>query len=56
MLFTVDRIIATVSRYMTLRMGDLSTPERPPAWDPSAPATTLRAALEGRELLNFDIR
>ena len=56
MLFTVDRIIATVSRYMTLRMGDLLYTGTPAGVGPVRPGDTLRAALEGRELLNFDIR
>ena len=55
MLFTVDRIIATVSRY-TLRMGDLLYTGTPAGVGPVRPGDTLRAALEGRELLNFDIR
>ena len=54
--FTVDRIIATVSRYMTLRMGDLLYTGTPAGVGPVRPGDTLRAALEGRELLNFDIR
>ena len=56
MLFTVDRITATVSRYMTLRMGDLLYTGTPAGVGPVRPGDTLRAALEGRELLNFDIR
>ena len=56
MLFTVDRIIATVSRYMTLRMGDLLYTGTPAGVGPVRPGDTLRAALEGRELLNFDGR
>ena len=51
-----DRIIATVSRYMTLRMGDLLYTGTPAGVGPVRPGDTLRAALEGRELLNFDIR
>ena len=53
MLFTVDRIIASVSRYVTLRMGDLLYTGTPAG---VGPGNNLRAALEGRELLNFDIR
>ena len=40
MLFSVDRIIASVSQYMTLRMGDLLYTARRPAWGPYARATT----------------
>ena len=56
MLFTVDRIIATVSQYMTLRMGDLLYTGTPAGVGEVKPGDTLRATLEGRELLNFDIR
>ncbi|MDE5906109.1 MAG: fumarylacetoacetate hydrolase family protein, partial [Alistipes sp.] len=56
MLFPVDRIIAAVSRYTTLRMGDLIYTGTPAGVGPVAPGDTLTAALEGRELLNFDIR
>ena len=48
MLFTVDRIIATVSRYMTLRMGDLLYTGTPAGVGPVRPGDTLRAALEGQ--------
>ena len=56
MLFTVDRIIAAVSQYITLRMGDLIYTGTPAGVGPVAPGDCLTATLEGRELLNFDIR
>lgn len=56
MLFTVDRIVASVSQYMTLRMGDLIYTGTPAGVGPVKPGENLRAALEGRQLLNFDIR
>lgn len=56
MLFTVDRIIASVSRFVTLRMGDLIYTGTPAGVGPVHPGENLRATLEGRELLNFDIR
>ncbi|HBX89802.1 MAG TPA: 2-hydroxyhepta-2,4-diene-1,7-dioate isomerase, partial [Alistipes sp.] len=56
MLFTVDRLIAAVSRYTTLRMGDLLFTGTPAGVGPVQPGDTLRATLEGRELLRFDIR
>lgn len=56
MLFPIDRIIASVSRYMTLRMGDLIYTGTPAGVGPVHPGENLRATLEGRELLNFDIR
>nr|WP_295898073.1 fumarylacetoacetate hydrolase family protein [uncultured Alistipes sp.] len=56
MLRTVDRLIACVSRYMTLKMGDLLYTGTPAGVGPVHPGDTLRATLEERELLNFDIR
>ena len=56
MLFTVDRLIASVSRYTTLRMGDLLFTGTPAGVGPVQPGDNLRATLQGRELLNFDIR
>ena len=56
MLFSVDRIIASVSQYMTLRMGDLLYTGTPAGVGPVRPGDNLRAVLGGRELLNFDIR
>lgn len=56
MLFTVDRLIAAVSQYMTLRTGDLLFTGTPAGVGPIRPGNNLRATLEGRELLDFDIR
>lgn len=56
MLFPVDRLIACVSRYMTLRMGDLLFTGTPAGVGPVRPGDNLRAELEGRTLLDFDIR
>lgn len=56
MLFTVDRIIAAVSQYTTLRMGDLIYTGTPAGVGPVVPGDRLVATLEGRELLNFDIK
>ena len=56
MLFPVDRIIAHVSQYVTLRMGDLIYTGTPAGVGAVHPGDNLRAALEGRELMNFDIR
>jgi 2-keto-4-pentenoate hydratase/2-oxohepta-3-ene-1,7-dioic acid hydratase in catechol pathway len=41
---------------MTLRMGDLLYTGTPAGVEPVRPGDNLRAVLEGRELLNFDIR
>ncbi|WP_290015658.1 fumarylacetoacetate hydrolase family protein [uncultured Alistipes sp.] len=56
MLFSVDRIVAAVSEYTTLRMGDLIYTGTPAGVGPVVPGDCLRATLEGRELLNFDIK
>ena len=56
MLFTVDRIIAAVSQYTTLRMGDMIYTGTPAGVGPVVPGDRLVATLEGRELLNFDIK
>lgn len=56
MLYSVDRIIASISRYMTLRMGDLLFTGTPAGVGALREGDHLRATLEGHELLNFDIR
>lgn len=56
MLFSVDRLIAAVSQYMTLRMGDLLFTGTPSGVGAVHPGDNLRAELEGRTLLDFDIR
>ena len=56
MIFPIDRLIAHVSQYVTLRMGDLLYTGTPAGVGPVRPGDNLRAVLEGRELLNFDIR
>ena len=56
MLWPVDRLIAAVSRYMTLRMGDLLFTGTPAGVGPVQPGDNLTATLEGRKLLDFDIR
>ncbi len=56
MLFSVDKLIASVSQYMTLRMGDLIYTGTPAGVGAVRHNNNLCAKLEGRELLNFDIR
>jgi|GEM_PF-27834 len=56
MLFSVDRIIAYVSQFVTLRMGDLVYTGTPAGVGPVAPGDRLTAWLEGEQLLDFDIR
>ncbi|MCH5334186.1 MAG: fumarylacetoacetate hydrolase family protein [Alistipes sp.] len=56
MIFTVDRIIAAVSRYITLRTGDLIFTGTPAGVGPVHEGENLTATLEGRTMLDFDIR
>ncbi len=56
MLFSVDRIISHVSRFITLKMGDLLFTGTPVGVGPVSSGQRLTASLEGRELLNFSIR
>lgn len=56
MIFSVDEIIAHVSKFMTLKMGDLIYTGTPVGVGPIAPGDRLVASLEGRTLLDFDIR
>lgn len=56
MLFSVDEIIEYVSRFMTLRTGDLIFTGTPPGVGPVRIGNNLKATLEGRLLLDFDIK
>ncbi len=56
MLWTVDELIAHVSQYVTLRMGDLLFTGTPAGVGKVTAGDTLRATLCGHEMLNFDIR
>ena len=56
MIHSVERIISYVSRFMTLKMGDLIYTGTPAGVGPVKKGDVLRATLEGVELLNFDIR
>lgn len=56
MLFPVDRIIACLSQYMTLKIGDLIYTGTPAGVGPVRKGDTLSASIGDRELLNFDIR
>lgn len=55
MLFTVDEIIAHVSKYMTLRIGDLIFTGTPVGVGVVKAGDNIKARLGGHELLNFDI-
>lgn len=56
MLLSVDGIVAHVSRFMTLRTGDLIFTGTPAGTGPVFRGNNLRATLEGRLLLDFDIK
>lgn len=56
MLSTVDQLIAHVSQFLTLRMGDLLFTGTPAGVGPVRAGDNLRASLEGHTLLDFDIR
>lgn len=56
MLFGVDEIIEYVSKFMTLRTGDLIFTGTPQGVGPVVRGNNLKAVLEGRVLLDFDIR
>lgn len=55
MLFTVDRIISHISRYMTLRIGDLIYTGTPVGVGEVKAGDNIKARLGGKTLLDFDI-
>ena len=55
MLFTVDRIISHVSRYMTLRIGDLIYTGTPVGVGPVKQGDNIKACIGGHTLLDFDV-
>mgnify|MGYP001079495553 CR=1 FL=1 len=56
MLFGIDRIIHHISQYITLKIGDLIYTGTPAGVGPVHPGDNLKSSLEGRTLLDFDIR
>lgn len=56
MIFSVNRIISYVSRFVTLKMGDLIYTGTPVGVGPVKPGDRLTASLERQTLLDFDIR
>ncbi len=56
MLFSVDEIIAHVTQFMTLKIGDLIFTGTPVGVGAVKEGDNIRATLEGQELLNFDIK
>ena len=56
MIFGVNKIISYVSHFMTLKIGDLIFTGTPVGVGPVNPGDRLEAWLEGRKLLDFDIK
>ena len=56
MLFTVDKIIAYVSKFVSFKMGDLIFTGTPSGVGPVKIGDHLIASIEGEELLNFEIK
>ncbi|MFI3317887.1 MAG: fumarylacetoacetate hydrolase family protein [Rikenellaceae bacterium] len=56
MIFAVDEIISYISKFITLKIGDLIFTGTPVGVGAVKGGDKLRATLEGRELLNFEIR
>lgn len=56
MIFTVNRIVAYLSQFFTLKIGDLIFTGTPVGVGPVQPGDHIRASLEGRTLLDFDIK
>lgn len=56
MIYSVDEIIAHVSRFVTLKMGDMIYTGTPVGVGPVSAGQRLTATLEGRKLLDFRIK
>ena len=56
MIFGVNKIISYVSHFMTLKIGDLIFTGTPVGVGAVHPGDRLEASLEGRKLLDFDIK
>ncbi len=56
MLFKVDQIVARLSEFVTLKIGDLIYTGTPAGVGPVKTGDRLTASLEGRPLLDFEIR
>ncbi len=56
MIFSVDEIISYVSQFVTLKIGDLIYTGTPVGVGAVKAGDNITARLEGRELLNFDIK
>lgn len=55
MLFSVDKIISHVSKYMTLKIGDLIYTGTPVGVGPVKAGDNIKARIGGRTLLDFDV-
>jgi 2-keto-4-pentenoate hydratase/2-oxohepta-3-ene-1,7-dioic acid hydratase in catechol pathway len=55
-IFTIDQIIAYVSRFMTLKIGDLIYTGTPAGVGPIKIGDRLLGFLEGNEMLNFEVK
>ncbi len=56
MIFTIDKIIAYVSKFLTLKIGDLIYTGTPAGVGPVKTGDTLTGYLEGIEMFNFEIK
>ncbi len=56
MIFSIDKIIAFVSQYFTLKIGDLIFTGTPKGVGPINIGDKLIAKIEGKEMLNFEIK
>ena len=56
MIFTVDQLISHISQFVTLKIGDLIYTGTPVGVGEVKEGDELTATLEGRKLLDFDIR
>ncbi len=56
MIFSIDKLIAYVSRFMTLKMGDLLFTGTPAGVGPVQIGDRLIAFIEDEELLNFQVK
>ena len=56
MLFRVDEIVSYISRFFTLKMGDLIYTGTPAGVGPVSEGDHLVGYLEGRKVLDFNVR
>lgn len=56
MIFPIDKIIAYVSRFLTLKIGDLIYTGTPAGVGPVKIGDVLTGYLEGKEMFNFEIK